>query len=63
MHEFDPKISLDEALELYETQTALADALGVLRQTVSQWHKLEYIPAIHAYRLRELHPEKFQKAG
>lgn len=53
-------ISKSEAIALYGTQQALADALGISRTAVTMWPNDRPIPKEHALRLRyELKPELF----
>lgn len=53
-----------DAVSIYGTQQALADALGISRSAVAMWADNRPIPAEHALRLRyELKPEAFDKAG
>jgi len=53
----------EEALALYPTATALANALGITKGAVSQWEEGKPIPDEQALRLRyEIAPEKFQAA-
>ena len=47
-----------DALSIFGTQQALADALGITRSAVAMWGDEKPIPAEHALRLRyELRPD------
>lgn len=53
-----------DAVSIYGTQQALADALGISRSAVAMWADNKPIPAEHALRLRyELKPGAFNKNG
>jgi hypothetical protein len=55
----DPKIKITDAVAAFGgNKAALARYLGLTRVTVTDWTNSdkEYIPGIHAYRLREHHP-------
>lgn len=55
------KILKEEAIELFGSQTAVAEALGISIQAVSQWEKGQPIPEKQAYRIRYvLKPEAFE---
>lgn len=47
------------ALEVYETQAALARALGVSKQAVSHWADDDPLPWSRRYQLHTLLPDKF----
>lgn len=40
------------AIQLFGTQSALADALGISRAAVSAWG--DYVPPLRAYEIREM---------
>lgn len=49
----------EDAIALFGTQSALANALGITRQAVCQWPDREPIPQEHALRLKyEIKPKK-----
>lgn len=53
-----------EVMELFETQTELAEVLGISLQAVSQWHPDRDIPNEQFLKLRyELMPDSFKKDG
>lgn len=53
-------ITKDEALRLYENNaTALASALGISQQAVSDWPADRPIPDARQWQLRALHPSVF----
>jgi hypothetical protein len=56
----DPKIKVLDAVSAFGgNKSALARYLGLNRTTVIDWVTLnrEYVPVIHAYRLRDHHPD------
>jgi hypothetical protein len=57
----DPKIKIADAVAAFGgNKSALARYLGLNKVTVTDWTNdsdLEYIPGIHAYRLRDHHPD------
>jgi DNA-binding transcriptional regulator YiaG len=56
------KITKEQAVALYPTQTALARALGITKGAISQWPDGKPIPEVQALKLRyQLHPEVFQR--
>lgn len=58
----DPEISVKDALALYRgNQSKLATALGINRAAISEWKKTkrEFIPPLQAYRLQQMHPDRF----
>lgn len=56
-------ITKEQALAVYETATALANALGITKGAVSQWPAGQPIPNEQALKLRyEIAPDKFQAA-
>jgi len=60
--ELDPKITVKDALELYDgNQSALARALKLQRSSVHEWVKVdrEFLPELQAHRIQKLHPEVF----
>lgn len=53
-------ISKHDAIAMYGTQQALADALGISRTAVTMWPDDKPIPERHALKLRfELRPDVF----
>ncbi len=57
-------ITKEQAIALYESQSALARALGITKGAVSQWPDGKQIPENHALRLRyELKPEEFRHSA
>lgn len=59
----ETRITKEQAVAHFKTQTALAEALGVTKGAVSQWKDGEPIPENHALKLRyEIAPEAFQAA-
>ena len=53
-------ITKEQAIALFKTQTALAEALGITKGAVSLWKNGEAIPEVHALRLRyEIMPHEF----
>lgn len=55
------EISKEQAIELFGTQVALAEALGISQPAVALWKDGKPIPQKHAYRIRyELKPEAFE---
>jgi hypothetical protein len=51
------RIRTEHAIEVFESTTNLARALGIKSQAISQWG--EYVPKLRAYELRELLPARF----
>jgi len=50
----------EEAVAMFRTQAALAKALGIYRQAVSQWPDGKPIPQVQALKIRyQLRPECF----
>lgn len=61
----DPEISVEDALALYGgNQSRLAAALDINRAAISEWKKTNrvLVPALQAYRLQQMHPDKFSDA-
>ena len=57
MNHIDPQISLNEAISAAGNQIKLAQLLNVKKSNVSMWKNSgTNLPAIHAYRFRELLP-------
>jgi DNA-binding transcriptional regulator YiaG len=56
-------ITKEQAVSLFGTQSALAEALGITKGAVSQWRDGEPIPEAQALKLRyEIAPEAFKAA-
>lgn len=56
----DPKIKVSDAIAAFGgNKAALARYLGLHRVTVTDWSNwgTEYVPTLHAYRLRNHHPD------
>lgn len=65
-HEVDPKIKVKHAIAFFNNkQVRLAECVGVYPSHVSVWAREpeEYLQPLHAYRLREIHPEIMQAAA
>jgi DNA-binding transcriptional regulator YiaG len=45
-------MTLNDALQYFKTKTALADALGITKQAVSNWADDEPIPEAQALKLK-----------
>jgi DNA-binding transcriptional regulator YiaG len=45
-------MTLNDALQYFKTKTALADALGITKQAVSNWADDELIPEAQALKLK-----------
>lgn len=47
-----------EALDIYGTQQAIADALGITQSSVGEWG--EYPPRLRQLQLAAMHPRKLK---
>lgn len=57
----EPKIKIQEAIDAVGSKSRLAELLGISRAAVTMWGYggKQFIPALQAYRLKSLLPEKF----
>jgi DNA-binding transcriptional regulator YdaS (Cro superfamily) len=59
-HFNDPKIDVDEAIEIAGSQAKLAALLGIDRSSVNEWKKSnrKYLPLLQAYRFQQIKAAK-----
>ncbi len=55
-------MTIEDAIRLFGSQSILCRALGIHKQSISQWRKQGYIPPYHQLKIEQLTQGKL-KAG